>query len=57
MFVALKIMTASLLLLNAVVGGYIYLTQGITPYASLIGVLFAAAGLSLLDREGKNEED
>lgn len=57
MISTLKVITAFLLTLNAVIGGYIYLTQGVTPYASLIGVLFAAMGLSLLDNRDRNEED
>lgn len=57
MISTLKAITTFLLVLNAAVGGYIYLTQGTTPYASLIGVLFAAMGLSLLDSRDRNEED
>jgi hypothetical protein len=53
----LKIIIVSLLILNSIIGGCIYLTQGVTPYASLIGILFAAAGISILNRQGRNEED
>lgn len=57
MFRFLKVITISLLLLNLLVSVFVFLTQGRTPYISLIGALFAAAGLSVLDSRGRSEED
>lgn len=53
----LKVITIFLLLLNLSIGVLVFLTQGVTPYASLIGAFFAAAGLSVLDSKGRSEED
>ena len=57
MFKALKFVTIFLLFLNAAVGITSFLIRGQVPYVNLIGMMFAAAGLSILDSRGKNEED
>lgn len=57
MFKTLKFVTIFLLFLNATVGITSFLITGQVPYVNLIGMMFAAAGLSILDSRGKSEED
>ena len=57
MFKTLKFITIFLLFLNAAVGVASFLISGKVPYANLIGMMFAAAGLSILDNRSKSEED
>jgi hypothetical protein len=53
----LKHVSAFLLILNLAIAVIVFLTQGKTPFVSLIGALFSAASLSIADNKGKNEED
>lgn len=53
----LKNISAFLLILNLAIAVIVFLTQGKTPFVSLIGALFSAASLSITDNKGKNEED
>jgi hypothetical protein len=57
MFKTLKFVTIFLLFLNAAVGITSFLITGQVPYANLIGMMFAAVGLSILDNRDKSEED
>ena len=52
----IKILCFFLLFMNAATGTFVFFKTGVTPIANLVGMFFAAVGLSIIDGAQHKDE-